>query len=266
MIPIGDSPQSRGIPWVTWSIIAVNIAVFIYMLMLPNTVPADTGQAQRDFVQQTRNECYGFETAPTDLDRFFCTWAFQPREFLDTAQGNSRADSPQPGTVWLSLLASMFMHAGWLHILGNMLFLWVFGDNVEDRMGGPLFLLFYLASGIAATATQSSFDLDSVVPMVGASGAVAGVLGAYLFWFPKATVTVVIPIFVLIFIPLPVPAVLMIGLWFLQNFLAGVASLGTDTAAGGVAFFAHLGGFAFGFVVAMLLGSGRRRPPSRHYT
>ncbi|MEX2081885.1 MAG: rhomboid family intramembrane serine protease, partial [Dehalococcoidia bacterium] len=129
---------------------------------------------------------------------------------------------------------------------------------IEDRLGRIPYLLFYLASGIAATFTQAAIEPDSVIPQVGASGAIAGVLGAYLLWFPRASVTVVIPLF-LVILPTSVPAVLMIGLWFVQNFLAGVATLGTDTAAsGGVAVFAHLGGFIFGLLVALALI--RRRP------
>jgi membrane associated rhomboid family serine protease len=167
----------------------------------------------------------------------------------------------------VTLVTSIFLHGGWLHILGNMLFLWVFGDNVEDRLGHVAYALFYLVGGMAASMAQIAIDPDSLVPIVGASGAVAAVLGAYFIWYPGATVSVIIPFFVLIFIPLPVPAIIMIGLWFLQNLVAGYASLGTEVAGeGGVAFFAHIGGFVYGMVLAILLFNvGRRRRPRRLY-
>ena len=145
-----------------------------------------------------------------------------------------------------------------------MIFLWVFGDNVEDRLGHLTYLLFYLAAGVVAALVQGAVEPTSVIPIVGASGSVAGVLGAYLLFYPKATVYVVIPFFLLIFIPIPLPAVVMIGFWFLQNLLAGVASLGDaanpDT---GVAWFAHLGGFAFGLLIALAFRNRRRPVPAR---
>jgi membrane associated rhomboid family serine protease len=167
----------------------------------------------------------------------------------------------------VTLVTSIFLHGGWLHIAGNMLFLWVFGDNVEDRLGHIGYLLFYLVGGMAASIAQVAIDPESLVPIVGASGAVAAVLGAYFIWYPGATVNVIIPFFVLIFIPLPVPAIIMIGLWFLQNLVAGYASLGTDIAGeGGIAFFAHIGGFVYGMILAILLFNvGRRRRPKRAY-
>ena len=142
-----------------------------------------------------------------------------------------------------------------------MLFLWVFGDNVEDRLGHMVFLLFYLLGGAAASLAQTIADPNSVVPTVGASGAVAAVLGAYLWYFPRATVTVALLFF--IFIPIPVPAVLLIGFWFVQNLLAGIATINNAAGAdAGIAWFAHIGGFAFGFLVALAGLAHRRRPPS----
>jgi membrane associated rhomboid family serine protease len=251
---------------VNYALILVNVLVFAYMLTLSQAVPADLRQAVAEFVELRDGTCYGFEPAPTEVDRFFCDWSFQPREFFDTLQGESRTGDGRDWAVLASIVTSVFIHAGWLHILGNMIFLWVFGDNVEDRFGHVAYLGFYLASGIVASLAQASIDPSSVVPVVGASGAVAGVLGAYLVWFPKATISVVIPFFVLIFIPLPVPAIVMIGLWFLQNLLAGYATIGSaGTPDAGVAFFAHIGGFIFGFALVLLLfrnlRAARRAPP-----
>ena len=264
MIPVGDSPRSRTTPWVTWAIILANIGVWIYMLLLNVDVTDDRGGARPQSAAQANAACYGFQTNATDLDRFICTWGFQPAEFLDTVQGEANVE-PGRVEVLFSIISSVFLHAGWLHIIGNMLFLWVFGDNVEDRLGHFRFLAFYLVAGIVAALAQTLFDTSSVVPVVGASGAVAGVLGAYLIYYPKATVNVVIPFFILIFIPLPIPAVIMIGLWFIQNLLAGVATI-YDPAApdSGIAFFAHIGGFVFGALTILLFfrGAGRRAPPS----
>ncbi|MFN0147130.1 MAG: rhomboid family intramembrane serine protease [Dehalococcoidia bacterium] len=265
MIPIGDSPRSRSTPWVTYAFIAANVAVFVYTLMLSNALPLSRVEAQRDYEDQVTTVCSGFEqTAPTETDRFFCRWSFQPHEFFRAAQGEETLPG-YPGQprleVLLSIIASIFIHGGWLHIGGNMLFLWVFGDNVEDRLGHFGFLLFYLAAGVAAALTQGFVDPESLVPTVGASGAVAGVLGAYLVYFPKATVTTLIPFFPF-FLPLPIPAVIMIGLWFVQNLLSGIATLGAvGTADSGVAFFAHIGGLVFGAATVFLFfrRRGRRR-------
>jgi membrane associated rhomboid family serine protease len=261
VIPIGDSPRSRTTPWVTYAIIIANVAVWLYTLTLSNQVEGAPVEARREFDQQTSGICYGFVASPTELDRFYCEYSFQPREFLDVVAGEPEFAGVDRMEVLLSVLSSLFMHAGWLHIIGNMLFLWVFGDNVEDRFGHIGYLLFYLVGGAFAALCQAAADPDSLVPNVGASGAVAAVLGAYLVLYPRATVNVVIPFFILIFIPIPVPAALMIGLWFLQNLFAGVATISETSAGGGVAF-AHIGGFAFGFLLTLLvLRPLLRRPP-----
>jgi membrane associated rhomboid family serine protease len=257
VIPIGDSTRRRATPWLTYTIILANVAVFVAMLRMDGTVPQWTPAAAERFREQTEGVCYGFRAPPNDLTEFICTWGFQPREFFDTARGESGLTGAERWYALLAIVASVFMHAGWLHIIGNMLFLWVFADNIEDRLGRAGFLLFYLVSGMVAALVQGVVDPESVVPMVGASGAVAGVLGAYLVRFPRSTVYVVIPFFPLIFIPLPVPAFLIIGLWFVQNLFAGYASI-VDAAGAGVAWFAHIGGFVFGALVA-LMGIGRRQ-------
>ena len=243
-----------------YALILVSVAVFLFMLRLDATVPASRQAARSEFARQTADECYGFEATPTDVDRFVCKWSFQPREFFDTVQGKSHSPDPQVAVVLFSIVTALFIHAGWSHIFGNMLFLWVFGDNIEDRLGHFRYLVFYLVAGIVATLAQAAVDVEGVVPVVGASGAIAGVLGAYLVSYPRAKVSVVIPFFILIFIPIPVPAALIIGMWFVEQFLAGVATLSASTTAGaGVAWFAHIGGFLFGALTILLFYGGPRK-------
>jgi membrane associated rhomboid family serine protease len=267
MIPIGDSPRTHTTAWVNYLLLAANVAVFLYMLTLSTALPATRALEVDQFLQQRNSVCAGLAASPTELDRFFCEWGLQPREFLNAFDSGADIGGQSALAVMLTLVTSVFLHAGWLHILGNMLFLWVFGDNIEDRLGHVAYLLFYLVGGSVASLAQVAIDPDSLIPIVGASGAVAAVLVAYFIWYPGATVNVIIPFFVLIFIPLPVPAVLMIGLWFLQNLVAGYASLGTAAGPeGGVAFFAHIGGFIYGMLLAILLfNAGRRRKRSRSY-
>lgn len=214
----------------TWSLIAANVAVFL------------TEPLAASAVAQTR---------------FFVCRASIPFEVVN------RTLSPQipyealgcPNkSVWISILSSMFLHGGLLHIAGNMLFLWVFGNNVEDRFGRVGFLGFYLAAGLAATLAQSYLSADSLVPLIGASGAVAGVLGAYLVMFPRARVTTLLFYFVL-----DLPAVVVLAGWFVMQVFQGVGSI--RGAAGGVAYFAHIGGFVVGVAVAALLAGRRRSPP-----
>jgi membrane associated rhomboid family serine protease len=146
---------------------------------------------------------------------------------------------------WVSVLTSMFLHGGWLHFLGNMLYLWIFGDNVEDRLGHGLYLVFYLACGVTAALGQVFTQPYSVVPMIGASGAIAGVMGAYFVLFPYSRVLTAV--FVLFFFDLiEIPAIFFLGIWFLMQFFSGIGSLGADAAEGGVAFWAHIGGFIVG--------------------
>ena len=154
---------------------------------------------------------------------------------------------------WASVVTAMFLHAGWMHVIGNMLYLWIFGDNVEDRLGHGWFLVFYLAAGTAAAVAQLFINPFSTVPMVGASGAIAGVMGAYFVLYPESRVLTAV--FVLIFFDLvEIPAIFFLGIWFLMQLLSGVGSLGASNAAsGGTAFFAHIGGFVVGAVVGVAL-------------
>jgi len=170
-------------------------------------------------------------------DEFVMQWAFVPRRFM--------ADPLADG---LTLFSSMFMHAGWLHLGGNMLYLWIFGDNVEDRFGHIKFLIFYVLCGLAATAAQLFFSLGSNVPNLGASGAIAGVLGAYLLMFPRRRVRVLMYSRVT-----EVPALIVIGLWFVLQLFSGVGSIaGAGQTGGGVAYMAHIGGFVAGVLLGLL--------------
>jgi membrane associated rhomboid family serine protease len=164
-----------------------------------------------------------------------------------------------------TLFTSQFLHAGWLHIIGNMLYLWIFGDNVEDRLGHVRFLIFYLGAGAVAAILQVLFNPYSSVPMLGASGAIAGVMGAYFVLYPQSRVLTAI--FILIFFDVvEIPAVFFLGIWFLMQLLSGVGSLGgTNASAGGTAFWAHVGGFVVGVAVGLVLRVRDRRWPDRAY-
>lgn len=176
-------------------------------------------------------------------DAFINKWAFVPSRFL-----------ANPSADWLTLLTSMFMHAGWLHLGGNMLYLWIFGDNVEDRFGHALYAVFYLLCGLAATFAQLAFSIGSNVPNLGASGAIAGVLGGYILLFPQGQVKVLMGQSVR-----QVSALIVIGLWIVLQFFSGIGSIASAADTGGVAFMAHIGGFIAGIVLTLLLrGSGNR--------
>src|SRR4029077_8870043 len=176
-------------------------------------------------------------------DAFVGTWAFVPSRFL-----------ANPFSDFLTLFTSMFMHAGWLHLGGNMLYLWIFGDNVEDEFGHVKYLLFYLLAGIAATFAQFAAASGSNVPNVGASGAIAGVLGAYILMFPNARINVLLGRQVV-----AMPALIVLGFWIVLQLVSGVGTISTTSAdVGGVAYMAHVGGFAAGFLMAFLF-RGRSR-------
>jgi membrane associated rhomboid family serine protease len=165
-----------------------------------------------------------------------------------------------PGLTIAPIFISMFLHGGWLHILGNMLFLFVFGRSIEDRFGHFSFLLLYLVSGVAAALVQIAVSPHSRVPTIGASGAIAGVLGAYFICYPRARITTLIPLFIF-FWTVQLPAILLLGYWFLIQFIAGFAMLSIQTAAaGGVAWWAHIGGFTCGALLAFILPPQRRGP------
>jgi membrane associated rhomboid family serine protease len=174
-------------------------------------------------------------------DAFIETWAFVPTRFLANPAGD-----------FVTIFTSMFMHGGWLHIGGNMLYLWIFGDNVEDRFGHLRYLLFYLLCGVAATFAQLAFSLGSDIPNLGASGAIAGVLGAYVLLFPRRRVTVLLG-----YIVVPMPALAVIGFWIVLQFFNGIGSIVASADTGGVAYMAHIGGFIAGLVLALFLRGKR---------
>jgi membrane associated rhomboid family serine protease len=187
----------------------------------------------------------------TNGNAFIERWAFVPARFLADPVGD-----------FATLFTSMFMHAGWVHLLGNMLYLWIFGDNVEDRLGHAMFLIFYILCGLAATFAQLAFSMGSSVPNLGASGAIAGVLGSYLIMFPRQRVSVLMGRAVV-----PMSALIVIGFWFLLQIFSQVSAFtASSQTEGGVAYMAHIGGFIAGVILTYLLGGNRRAlPPSTTY-
>lgn len=224
MIPLRDTVRSRRFPLVTVAILLVNVAVFVQELR--------AGPAMERLIR-----AYGLVPARLTL------WVEAGGAPLDPAR-------------FLPILTSMFFHGGIAHLLGNLLFLWIFADNVEDRLGRGRFLAFYLLCGLAAGLAQVSLDPGSTVPMVGASGAIAGVLGAYLVSYPRARVLTLVPLF---FIPwlIEVPAVVFLLLWFATQVLAGLSSLSMEVT-GGTAWWAHVGGFLAGVALVVLMAPARR--------
>jgi len=233
MLPLGDRNPTRRTPVVTWLLIALNVAVFLYELSLSTRA----------------------------LDRFMLNWGAVPRYVLAALASPT---APGAAQVFQTLVTSQFIHGGWVHLIGNMLFLYIFGDNIEDMLGHMGFVVFYLVCGVMAALAQTfvvaPFLGRPTVPMVGASGAIAGVLGAYLLLYPTARISVLIPLFVL-FVPIDLPAFILIGWGFIQQLLNGLASLSPSAAAmGGVAFWAHLGGFATGLLaITPFRDKARRR-------
>jgi membrane associated rhomboid family serine protease len=229
MFPIRDENPTYLTPYTTYILIAANILVWI-------------------FVQ-------GIGSEPA-LSRSLCQLALIPGELLQTvASGTQIAVGSNTVCVlteksnWITPVTSMFMHGGWMHIIGNMWFLWIFGNNVEDSMGSFRFAAFYVLCGLAAAGAQISYDPESAVPMVGASGAIGGVMGAYVLLFPRVRVHMLI--FLGFFVTtIAVPAIFMLGYWFAVQLISGVASAGAP--GGGVAFWAHVGGFVAGAVLIYL--------------
>jgi membrane associated rhomboid family serine protease len=228
VIPLRDNVPTRTFPVLTVGLIAANVFVFL--------------------LYQDAGEGNGFVSSINEL-------AYHPCEVENSC--------PQVGEDWpLTAITSMFMHAGWGHLLGNMLFLWIFGNNVEDGLGRVRFILFYVLGGIAATATQTVVTLgwgtaqDAAIPNLGASGAIAAVLGAYFILVPHGKVlTLILPFFFI-----EIPAFLFLGVYFLFQLLIGGYSFVQPEAGGGVAYFAHLGGIAFGLLTVKLFSAGRPRP------
>ena len=226
MVPLRDDNPTTTTPYVTYGLIAANILVFIYELTL----------------------------SPPQLDRFFHLAAVVPRELTASLAG---VPVHHPLPEWTTLITSQFLHAGFLHVAGNMLFLWIFGNNVEDRLGHFKYFLFYLACGVLAALTQWFFSQNSGIASLGASGAIAGVMGAYILRFPRAEIFTLIPLG--FFFPVVrIPAFYFLGFWFVQQAFYGVTQLEAPAnigmESGGVAYWAHAGGFVFGAVLGSLLG------------
>ena len=207
--------------------------------------------------KQSQPFTYGFSTIPYEITHNVDL--VRPEQITVGDETAVIDEAPGPKPIQLTLLSSMFMHGGWLHILGNMWFLFIFGDNVERRFGSIFYLLFYLGAGIIASLAQVFATPDSVIPNLGASGAIAGVLGAYLAMFPSNRVTIV----AFRFIPFVVPAIVAIGIWALLQFVNGLGQIAMTEETGGVAYLAHVGGFITGLIVGLMFrlgGRGGRTP------
>jgi membrane associated rhomboid family serine protease len=223
MFPIRDTIRSHTFPIVNWLIIAANAIVFFFELTL----------------------------TPATLERLFYTFGMTPANV-----------NPLFPVTFIPFFTHMFLHGGWLHFLSNMWTLYIFGDNVEDRMGSGRFLFFYLFGGLAAGGLQYLVAPNSLVPAIGASGAIAAVLGAYLLFYPRAQVITLIPVFIFPWF-VNIPALIYIGFWFVTQLFSGVLALSTASgaAAGGVAWWAHVGGFLFGLLMAYPFAGFRRTAP-----
>ena len=224
MLPLKDNVPTQSFPLVTVLLIAANVAVWLFY-QLP------------------------------DLNASAAELAYQPCEVDDSCPAGTATGEDWPVTA----VTSMFMHGSWLHLGGNMLFLWIFGNNVEDAMGKVRFLVFYFLAGFSATALQTFVTLgtqegaETAIPNLGASGAVSGVLGAYLILLPTASVLTIV-----FYVLVPVPAFLFLGVWFIFQLWSGGLELTAPNEEGGVAFFAHVGGFVFGMLTVRLFAAGRR--------
>ncbi len=226
VFPINDHNPTRVTPFVTYALIAINMVVFIHELSL----------------------------AQPQLEQFFQLYALVPKELTGSFQG---IPINQPVPEPLTLVTSQFLHGGFLHLAGNMLFLWIFGNNIEDQLGHVKYLIFYITCGVLAALAQWFFSMQSGIPSLGASGAIAGVMGAYIIRFPNAQIRTLV--FLGPFIVFPnIPAMFFLGIWFIQQALYGIASLNVPTnigmESGGIAYWAHAGGFVFGAILGPLLG------------
>lgn len=263
VIPVYDRNPVSRVPWVTYALIAANIIVFLLTPSAPETITGNTSLAQTCRQQE-----------------FFDRWAAIPEELIHNRpltlvpNGQTGVGPQGPGCVvgppgyhkvpLLSAFTAMFLHGSWLHLLGNMLFLFVFGNNIEDRFGRLRYLLFYLGCGLVSAYGFALANRNSTEVLIGASGAIAGVLGAYIVLWPRARVWSLVPF--LFFIPLPLPAWLVLGLWFLLQwaYTTGFAV----SSAGSVAYLAHVYGFVAGAIVAFIvrgLSDDRRRAPPRYF-
>jgi membrane associated rhomboid family serine protease len=262
VIPLRDNIATRRRPIVVWALIVINVAIFLVSISRPDvSVPQYDGEGT---------------ARVSGFDAITLEYGFTPCELASDCDRPAYGETLEAGSgdiadavevrverqpVWLTLLSAMFMHGGWLHLIGNMLFLFVFGNNVEDAMSRLGFLLFYLLSGLAASLTQFAIDTASEVPNIGASGAIAGVLGGYLLLHPRARVLTAVPLLVFIYLA-ELPAAFVLVTWFALQVLDGSAGLVNPDVSFGIAYFAHIGGFVAGFLLVKpfaWLSSARRR-------
>jgi membrane associated rhomboid family serine protease len=231
LFPLRDTVRTRRTPIVNWLLIVANLLVFLYEVTLPEA----------------------------ELERFLYRLGAVPYLFFHPGV---RAELGLGGSDWLPVLTSQFLHGGWLHVISNLWVLYIFGDNVEDRLGSVRYLFFYLLCGVAASLLHLYTNGDSRVPAIGASGAIAGVMGAYFVLYPHARVVTLIPVF---FFPaiVEIPAYIFLLFWFLTQFFSGTLSLVTRSEAGGIAWWAHVGGFLAGIVLLMIFAPPQRKPRER---
>lgn len=225
MIPLKDLTLRRSFPFMTLLLIVANVIVFFYQISLPARA----------------------------ADALVKTYGLVPIRIQYALAGVHHVTL---ATALVPLFTCMFLHGGWMHIIGNMWFLWIFGGNVEDRFGSLAYLLFYLICGLAAGISQVFFSWGSTIPSIGASGAISGVLGAYVVFYPGSRILTLVPLFIIWFMA-RIPAIVFIGIWFIAQFLSGLGSLGAVNT-GGVAWWAHVGGFAVGAIIALATKSGTR--------
>ncbi len=251
MIPLKDNQPTSTFPVVTILLIAVNVVAFLAQQFDINAITERYSLIPRELTHYVPYRVY----PEIRLD-----------PFGHEVQVNVRVPLVHP--VWLTIFTSMFLHGSWLHLGGNMLYLWIFGNNIEDALGKVKFTIFYFAGGIAAAFAQVVVNLDSSIPMLGASGAIAGVLGAYYILYPSARVLSIVPIFGIGAL-MEVRAWLVLGLWFLLQVAQGVFGLGGMQGDGGVAVFAHIGGFVAGVIMINLFGgqnlANRQRRRTQYY-
>jgi membrane associated rhomboid family serine protease len=239
VVPLRDDNPTQITPYVTYGLILLNVLVFFYEVSL----------------------------SPPELEAFFREWAVVPAELTASFQG-AATSAARP--EWLTLITSQFLHGGFLHLGGNMLYLWIFGNNIEERLGRVKYIIFYLLCGVLASLAQWYFAPTSNIPSLGASGAIAGVMGAYIIRFPQARVLTLIPLGFLLY-PIRIPAIFFLGIWFVQQALYGLVSLNAPTnigmESGGIAYWAHAGGFVVGAVLGPLFGlfSDKGKSTPRRY-
>ncbi len=228
MVPLNDENPVKITPYVTYALIAINVLLFLVEMSL----------------------------SPPQLAQFFQQWAVVPSQLSESLR-YPLDYSHETFLEWFTLVSAQFLHAGWLHLGGNMLYLWIFGNNLEEQLGRTRFIIFYLLCGILASLAQWYFSPQSQIPSLGASGAIAGVMGAYIIRYPGARILTLLPLGFFI-TTVRIPAVWFLGIWFVQQALYGIASLGASAnvgmEGGGVAYWAHAGGFVFGAILGPLFG------------